>query len=165
MIIDTAALVLKSTTITTQAGIAVAVAKLLDSELLPDITTIAKCGDFPEGWAFDDEHTHPSERVGNTQAASVLSWLQLIAAAASGAIVGSYDSDEPVDERHKDEDDNSAQDGAGDDDVSSDVEKDSLEKEDDGDKYLGTIIEGDIVDDKLFKDIEEDKDEYLSYYH
>lgn len=153
MIIDTAALVLKSTTITTQAGIAVAVAKLLDSDLLPDITTIAtyQFGDFPEGWAFDDERTHPSERVGNTQAASALSWLQLIAAAASGAIVGSYDSDEPVDERHNDEDDNSAQDGAGDDDVSSDVEEDSLEKEDDGDKYLGTIIEADIVDDRVIQ--------------
>ena len=49
--------------------------------------------------------------------------------------------------------------------MSSDVEEDSVEKEDDGDKYLGTIIEGDIVDDKLFKDNEEDKDEYLSYYH
>ena len=44
MIIDTAALVLKSTTITTQAGIAVAVAKLLDSDLLPDITTCRKDG-------------------------------------------------------------------------------------------------------------------------
>ena len=97
---------------------------------------------------------------------SALSWLQLIAATASGAIVSSYDSDEPVVEHHEDEDNDSAQDGAErDDDVAAgtDVEEYSLEEEEDGDKYLDAIG-GVIVDDKLFKDNEEDKVEYFSYY-
>ena len=74
MIEAAAALVLESTTIITQAGIVVAVATVLDSDRLLDITTTAtyQFADLSEGQAVDDECTHPSERGGTAHFCLVL---------------------------------------------------------------------------------------------
>ena len=150
-------LVMNSTTVTIKARMIVAVASVLDhSDCLPDITTTAtyRFGDFPEGGAYDDEQTNPSERGGwYTPTAAAVFRMQLIAAAAScaaafGANAGSYDLD-ALEEKStglkgcaEDEDDESEEDWAQEEDdcgsedhesVVSDVEDDFSG---DDDEYL-----------------------------